>query len=83
MSTDLPPGPRVSSLRQLYQWSVRPLEMLDDCRNRFGDTFTIRLAGYGTIVMIAVAGFDPGNLSRRSASYAFGRSERVSGPYGG
>ncbi len=52
MSTALPPGPRVTPLRQLYQWSVRPLEMLDECQRRFGDIFTIRLAGYGTIVML-------------------------------
>jgi cytochrome P450 family 135 len=52
MRADLPPGPRTSSLRQLYQWSVRPLEMLDECRRQYGEAFTLRFAGYGTFVML-------------------------------
>jgi len=47
----LPLGPRTSSAIQLYQWSMRPLELLEDCAQRFGDTFTLRFAGFGTIVM--------------------------------
>jgi cytochrome P450 len=33
-----------------YTWW--PLDFLEDCRRRFGDVFTIRLAGYGKLVML-------------------------------
>ncbi|MCA9188982.1 MAG: cytochrome P450 [Planctomycetales bacterium] len=51
MTDTLPPGPSNSPYWQLIQWSLHPLEMLVDCRRRFGETFTIRMAGYGTFVM--------------------------------
>lgn len=47
----LPPGPPESPLRQLLHYSFRPLEYLEHCA-RYGETFTFRLAGFGTLVQL-------------------------------
>ncbi len=49
----LPPGPRTSPAWQLLRYSQKPLPFLEECARRHGDAFTIRLAGYGTLVMLA------------------------------
>jgi cytochrome P450 len=49
----LPPGPRAPAVWQLIQYSLWPLEWLDRCHRRYGDQFTIRQAGYGTLVLLA------------------------------
>ena len=38
---------------QLLHYSHSPLPFLETCARRYGDTFTIRLAGYGRFVMLA------------------------------
>jgi cytochrome P450 len=48
MST-LPPGPRQHPVRQLLRYSFTPLAFLEDCA-RFGETFSIQLAGFGRMV---------------------------------
>jgi len=48
----LPPGPTQGRVRQLLRYSFRPLEFLEECAARYGDTFTIQLAGFGTIVQL-------------------------------
>lgn len=50
--TALPPGPDASSVWQLLQYNYRPLQFLEQCARQFGDPFTIRLAGYGTMVIL-------------------------------
>jgi cytochrome P450 len=35
------------------RYTRRPLPFLEECRRRHGDPFTIRLAGYGTLVMLS------------------------------
>ena len=47
----LPPGPRAHPIVQLLRYSFTPLAYLEDCA-RFGETFTFRLAGFGTLVML-------------------------------
>ncbi len=49
----LPPGPRESPLRQLLRYVPHPAEFLEACRRDFGDRFTMRLAGFGTFVLLA------------------------------
>jgi unspecific monooxygenase len=48
----LPPGPKSSSIWQLYRYSGTPLPFLDECSRHFGEPFTVRLAGYGAHVML-------------------------------
>lgn len=47
----LPPGPAQHPLLQLLRYSFWPLAFLEDCA-RYGETFTFRLAGFGTMVML-------------------------------
>ena len=49
----LPPGPAVPAVWQLIRYSHSPLPFLEECARRYGDPFTIRLAGYGKFVMLA------------------------------
>ena len=50
---ELPPGPPTSAVVQLLRYSQSPLPFLDGHARRYGDPFTIRLAGYGPLVMLA------------------------------
>ncbi len=59
MST-LPPGPRAPRLLQSRRWSREPLPFLEQCRARYGDTFTLRLRHLGTWVLLA----DPEDVKR-------------------
>ena len=43
----LPPGPSSPAPAQVLRWATRPCALLDDCRRRYGDTFTLRLLGFG------------------------------------
>lgn len=48
-TTPLPPGPDWHPIRQLLHYSFRPFGYLEACA-RYGETFTFRLAGFGTLV---------------------------------
>src|SRR5438105_689620 len=48
----LPPGPRQPAVLQLLQFTFRPLPFLEECRARYGDPFTLRVAGLGTYVSL-------------------------------
>jgi cytochrome P450 len=39
----LPPGPRMPSALQAVGWALRPLPMMERCRRRYGDIFTLRV----------------------------------------
>lgn len=58
--TPLPPGPEEPELTQSMRWASEPLSMLEQCRQRFGDTFTLRLRHLGTWVVLA----DPEDVKR-------------------
>lgn len=47
----LPPGPSQPAAVQLWHWIRNPLDYLDECRARFGDTFTLNLPGVGRWVI--------------------------------
>jgi cytochrome P450 len=50
---ELPPGPDWSVVRSTRRWWRRPLETLEECRARYGDMFTYRLAHEGTWVFVS------------------------------
>jgi cytochrome P450 len=49
----LPPGPRSPSWWQLIRFAGDPLGLLDECHRRFGDAFTLDIAGNGRFVMLS------------------------------
>jgi cytochrome P450 len=50
---ELPPGPRTPAFWQLLHYTLNPMSFLDGCARRYGEAFTVRLAGYGTLVMLS------------------------------
>lgn len=50
---ELPDGPRIPPLAQTLLWLFRPTELMDACRRRYGETFTLRLAGFPPAVMFS------------------------------
>src|SRR6185295_9635566 len=56
----LPPGPDEPEIVQSMRWAREPLPMLEECRERFGDTFTLRLRHLGAWVVLS----DPEDVKR-------------------
>jgi cytochrome P450 len=56
----LPPGPSISVDEQSARWASEPLPFLEECRERYGDTFTLRLRHLGTWVVLS----DPEDVKR-------------------
>jgi cytochrome P450 len=48
----LPPGPTSSPLVQTLRWILRPLAYLRECHERYGDSFTVRLLGLESPIVI-------------------------------
>jgi cytochrome P450 family 135 len=42
----LPPEPSGSSLIQTLRWALRPLALMQECRERYGDSFSLRFLGF-------------------------------------
>jgi cytochrome P450 len=42
----LPPEPKAGPLVQTLRWSFRPLAFMQDCRERFGDSFSLSFLGF-------------------------------------
>ena len=49
----LPPGPRIPVFVQTAAWIFRPWDFMERCAARYGDTFTLRLAGEPPLVMVS------------------------------
>jgi cytochrome P450 len=49
----LPPGPQAPAWWQLVRFAGDPLGLLDECHRRYGDAFTLRIAGNGRFVMLS------------------------------
>jgi cytochrome P450 len=50
---ELPPGPRIPRALQTARWVARPMRFLHDCREQYGDVFTVKIAQEGTWVMLS------------------------------
>jgi cytochrome P450 family 135 len=53
VNNGLPDGPTSPRFLQTLRWIVRPGAMLEDCRRRYGDMFTLRITHEGTWVFLA------------------------------
>ncbi len=42
----LPPEPTISPLGQTLRWAFRPIPFMEDCRRRYGDSFSVRFLGF-------------------------------------
>ena len=49
----LPPGPRLPVAVQTAAWIARPWDFMKRSAARYGDTFTMRLADQGPMVMMS------------------------------
>src|SRR5215469_9931233 len=49
----LPPGPETPAWWQLLCFAGDPLGLLDECHRRYGDAFTLDIAGNGRFVMLS------------------------------
>lgn len=49
----LPRGPKSPAWWQLVRFAGDPLGLLDDCHSRYGDAFTLDIAGNGKFVMLS------------------------------
>ena len=56
----LPPGPSAPAIVQAMRWMRSPVDLMEDCRARFGETFTLRMARIGQLVFIS----DPSSVKR-------------------
>jgi cytochrome P450 family 135 len=52
VNTDLPPGPRTPRSLQTLRWIVRPTAYMEECRRRYGDSFTLEIANEGQWVFL-------------------------------
>ena len=50
---ELPPGPRYPRAVQTVGWVRRPFSFMEQCHERYGDMFTLRIAQEGTWVFLA------------------------------
>ena len=60
----LPPGPRVPAAVQTFGWLTRHIPYLEGCRERYGDTFTLRFSTLDPLVFIT----DPASIKRLFAN---------------
>jgi cytochrome P450/predicted unusual protein kinase regulating ubiquinone biosynthesis (AarF/ABC1/UbiB family) len=49
----LPAGPEISPLLQALRWARWPITFLEECRERFGDCFTVRLPASPPLVLFS------------------------------
>jgi cytochrome P450 len=49
----LPPGPKSSAWWQLVRFAGDPLRLFDECHRRYGDAFTLNVAGNGFFVILS------------------------------
>jgi len=49
----LPPGPRRPVWAQTAAWIHHPTRLLEHCQRRYGEPFTLRIAGAGTCVFVS------------------------------
>jgi cytochrome P450 len=42
----LPPEPQSNPLVQTLRWAFRPIQFMEECRRRYGDSFSVRFLGF-------------------------------------
>jgi cytochrome P450 len=76
----LPPGPKLPRFVQTAWWAARPLSFMRHCQRRYGNLVTIRIHGFGNIVLIA----DPGLIKEVFAAdrdvFAAGQANAAMSP---
>src|ERR671911_2158230 len=60
----LPPGPRSPAFVQAMRWMRSPVDVMESSRQRFGETFTLRMSRVGALVFVS----DPGSVKRLFAA---------------
>ncbi|HEX2372102.1 MAG TPA: cytochrome P450 [Solirubrobacterales bacterium] len=60
----LPPGPRSPAFVQAMQWMRSPVDVMESSRERFGETFTLRMSHVGALVFVS----DPSSIKRLFAA---------------
>ncbi|MGF1482438.1 MAG: cytochrome P450 [Cyanophyceae cyanobacterium] len=79
-TTQLPEGPTAPALVQFVNWLARPFDYLEECVERYGDVFTMRLIGLPPLVFIA----DPQGIkqifSTDSQSFDVGQTNELARP---
>jgi hypothetical protein len=48
----LPPGPAAPPLVQTLRWLLRPIGLMESCRRRFGDAFSLTFLGFGSPMVL-------------------------------
>src|SRR5919106_5621836 len=48
----LPPGPTSRRLVQTLRWAFRPISFLEECRQRYGDSFSLEFLGFQTPMVL-------------------------------
>jgi cytochrome P450 len=76
----LPPGPRMSSVRQLLEYTVRPLPFFDRCIRDHGELFTMSLAGLGEFVLCGSPRLVKQAFTADPAVLQAGRANRILEP---
>ncbi|HEX2435444.1 MAG TPA: cytochrome P450 [Solirubrobacterales bacterium] len=56
----LPPGPSAPKLVQTTRWMRSPVKLMEDCRERYGETFVLRMSRVGELVFVS----DPPSVKR-------------------
>jgi cytochrome P450 len=51
-SMTLPPGPAEHPLRQTLRWAFRPIPFMQDCRQRYGEAFSVRFIGFDSPMVL-------------------------------
>ena len=77
----LPDGPKIPPLLQLIKWLGEPFEFLDDCANRYGDIFTMRLFGFQPLVVISNPQGIQEIFSADPNSFDVGRANEILRPF--
>jgi cytochrome P450 family 135 len=52
LAVTLPPGPTSHPLVQTLRWAFRPIPFLQDCRRRYGDSFSLKFLGFETPMVL-------------------------------
>jgi cytochrome P450 family 135 len=53
VNIELPPGPRTPRPLQTLRWIARPTAFMEECKRRYGDSFTLKIANEGSWVFIS------------------------------